>query len=83
MQAKFKNDVRSLASTIKSHDNPFFKKSLELYNISSRKVTSKRVVDMLLNIEKFGENQYQLFVKERLRLGKNLRDPIKLNKYSP
>ncbi|XP_063543982.1 uncharacterized protein LOC134754187 isoform X2 [Cydia strobilella] len=81
-QELFMCEVKSLIATIKELGSPFLEETKDLYNIDTKNVASSEVVETVFNIEKFGNEQYENFCKERLNGGKSLLEPIKLNKYA-
>ena len=58
VQKAFERDVRSLANTIEEMGNPFTEDSSDLLALDSRDIADPAFIDMVRQIEKFGEEQY-------------------------
>lgn len=76
----FAKDVKSLTHVMQDLGNPFSENSSDLLVLDSRNIVNTAVSDTLLNIEKIGIEQYELYVSERLiNKTKRISDPIKRN----
>ena len=63
--------------------NPFLESSSDLLVLDTRDITSETVVDTVNKIQELGQEQYKIFVKERLvERTKPLDDTIKKNMFS-
>lgn len=62
--------------------NPFSDYSGDLLVIDSRDIADERVIETMRNIERVGQEQYSVFVSERLeKRSKPLTDPIRQKKF--
>lgn len=79
-QMAFAKDVKSLTRVMQDLRNPFSENSPDLLVLDSKNIIQMSVADTLLNIEKIGIKQNELYVSERfINKTKHISDPIKLN----
>lgn len=80
VQCAFSKDVHSTVSSFEELGNPFMEESQNLMAIHTRDIMDDAVIDTVGNAKKIGEEQFNLFVKERLiDRSKPITDPIKKN----
>ncbi|KAJ8405691.1 hypothetical protein AAFF_G00316710 [Aldrovandia affinis] len=79
-QVAFARDVRALTRVMGEMGNPFCEDSKDLLVLDSRDLADPAVINTLHQIEKLGQEQYDMFVNERLvHQTKPITDPIKRN----
>ena len=66
VQATFGKDVLSLINVIEDLGNPFEEESTNLLVLDSKEIADHAAVEMVKNIRRIGQEQFQTFVKERL-----------------
>ena len=80
VQRAFARDVKRLANTIEEMGNPFTENSNDLLVLDSRDLADPAVINTVRQIEKLGQEQYDVYVSERLvSQTKPISDPIKKN----
>ena len=80
-QKSFMMDVSSLINTMQEMGNPFSEDSQDLIALDSKQIMPKEVVDFVKGAKMIGQDQYELFVTERLERGNvAITDTIKHNK---
>lgn len=67
VQLKFKRHVNALVDVIEEMGNPFTEDSNNLLKLDSRELTDQAVVDAVRVAERIGQEQYKLFVAERMQ----------------
>lgn len=65
IQREFHKDVSNVVSNFHAMGNPFAEESEDLFTIHTKDVMNSSVVDTVKNVVTLGEEQYQVFVKER------------------
>ena len=74
-------DVSSLINTMQEIGNPFSEDSQDLIALDSKQIMLKEVIDFVKGAKMIGQDQYELFVTERLERGNvAITDTIKHNK---
>ena len=68
-QKSFMKDVSSLINTMLEIGNPFSEDSQDLIALDSKQIMPKEVTDFVKGAKMIGQDQYELFVTERLRRG--------------
>jgi predicted DsbA family dithiol-disulfide isomerase len=66
VQTAFAKDVSALAAAFRELGNPFLEKSQDLLVLDTRDIADTSVIESVRKVEALGEEQYQVFVKERL-----------------
>ena len=80
-QVTFKKDVEALVDAFCDLGNPFLEDSGDLMTLDTKDIMDEEVVKSIRNAQNIGQEQYTLFVQERLHnQKKNISDPIKKNK---
>ena len=82
-QKSFMKDVSSLINTMQEMGNPFSEDSQDLIALDSKQIMPEEVIDFVKGAKMIGEDQYELFVTERLQRGNvAITDTIKHNKFA-
>ena len=80
VQKKFTQNVEDLAKAIEEMGNPFTENSNDLLVLDSRDLADPAIIDSVRKIEKLGQEQYDIYVGERLvNQTKSVWEPIKKN----
>ena len=80
-QTRFLAHVKSLTETIDTLGNPFEEFTRDLVRLHNREVMDTESIECLSQIQDIGEQQYNLFIEERLQsVKKPISDPIHRNK---
>ena len=80
-QQKFQKDVSSLITVFEEFGNPFLEKGQDLLVLDTRDIMDKSVGKTVQEIEAIGEDQYKVFIEERLeKCEKPITEPIIKNK---
>ena len=66
VQTFFNKQTSALCATMEKMGNPFMEQSKDLIVLDRRDILDEQVALAVQNIEKLGQNQYELFVQERL-----------------
>ena len=66
VQATLTTQVRDLCDTIDEMGNPFTEVSSDLLVLDTRDFMDNSVIETVQHIEEFGQQQYKLFIEERL-----------------
>ena len=82
VQERFQTQVRALVDSFETQGNPFKEDSGDLLVLDTKEIASAQVVTTVNTIENAGQEQFQMFVEERLlKHKKEVTDVIKLNKF--
>ena len=80
VQKKFTQNVEDLAKAIEEMGNPFTENSNDLLVLDSRDLADPAIIDSVRKIEKLGQEQYDIYVGERLvNQTESVWEPIKKN----
>ena len=83
VQERFQTQVKALVEAMETLGNPFKEDSVDLLVLDTKEIANEQVVATVNEIEKAGQDQFQVFVEERLiKHKKEVTDVIKLNKFA-
>ena len=83
VQERFQTQVRALVHSFETLGNPFKEDSDDLLVLDTKEIASTQVVTTVNGIENAGQEQFQMFLEERLiKHKKEVTDIIKLNKFA-
>ena len=83
VQERFQTQVTALVHSFETLGNPFKEDSDDLLVLDTKEIASTQVVTTVNGIENAGQEQFQMFLEERLiKHKKEVTDVIKLNKFA-
>lgn len=83
VQGKFQTQVKALVEAMETFGNPFKEDSGDVLVLDTKDIASEQVVATVNGIENAGQQQFQMFLEERLvKHKKEVTDVIKLNKFA-
>ena len=83
VQERFQMQVRALVHSFETLGNPFKEDSDDLLVLDTKEIASMQVVTTVNGIENPSQEQFQMFLEERLiKHKKEVTDVIKLNKFA-
>ena len=82
-QKTFMIDVKNLTTAFEESGNPFTEDSKDSYSLESKEVKNDKLVFMVLNIEKIGQEEFKDYYENRIIVSKEpLTNTIKKNKFT-
>ena len=83
VQGKFQTQVKALVEAMETFGNPFKEDSGDVLVLDTKDIASEQVVATVNGIENAGQQQFQMFLEERLvKHKKEVTDVIKRNKFA-
>lgn len=83
VQGKFQTQVKALVEAMETFGNPFKEDSGDVLVLDTKDIASEQVVATVNGIENAGQQQFQMFLEERLvKHKKEVTGVIKLNKFA-